>query len=63
MNNIRCAHRAAVRVESVCERMAFSVLKVVRENLASQHRGLDSAVFYSPAVFAVVEHGETEAVI
>ena len=63
VDNIGGVGRARVRVEGVCEMMNLSVLLAVRVYGAAQKARSDVTVLDVVTVFAVVEDGETEAVV
>ena len=62
-DNVGGVDRARVRVEGVCEMMNLSVLLAVRVYGAAQKARSDVAVLDVVTVLAVVEDGETEAVV
>ena len=57
------AYIAAVGEHCICKCVALSVLIVVGGSCASEQSGFNVTVLYRPAVFAVVENGEAEAVV
>ena len=63
VDDIGGVDRARVRVEGVCEMMNLSVLLAVRVDGAAQETRSDVAVLDVVTVLAVVEDGETEAVV
>lgn len=63
VDDIGGVDRARVRVDGVCEVVNFSVLLAVRVDRAAQETRSDVTVLYVMAVLAVVEDGETEAVV
>ena len=63
VDNIGVVDRARVRVDGVGEAVNFSVLLAVRVDRAAQEARSDVTVLYVMAVLAVVEDGETEAVV
>ena len=63
VDDIGGVDRARVRVDGVGEAVNFSVLLAVRVDRAAQEARSDVTVLYVVTVLAVVEDGETEAVV